>query len=69
MAFNLSQLHIFPVIIKFLKEVRQELKKVTWPSRQDTIKHTLIIIGVSLAVAVFLGGLDFLFVFLLNKFI
>ncbi|OGZ35599.1 MAG: preprotein translocase subunit SecE [Candidatus Portnoybacteria bacterium RIFCSPLOWO2_01_FULL_43_11] len=55
--------------INFLKEVRIELKRVTWPTRQDTIKYTLIVIGFSLAVAAFLGGLDFLFTWLLNKFV
>jgi len=69
MKLNLTKLNIFPAIIKFLKEVRQELKKVTWPSREDTVKHTLTVIGISVAVALFLGGLDLLFVFLLNKLI
>ncbi len=55
--------------IDFLKEVRIELKRVTWPTRQQTIKYTLIVIGLSLAVAAFLGGLDFLFSWLLNKFV
>lgn len=56
-------------IIGFLKEVRLELKRVTWPSRQETVKHTLVVIGISLGVAAFLGGLDFLFTWLLNKFV
>ena len=56
-------------ITQFLKEVRQELRKVSWPSLQETIKYTLIVIGVSLAVAIFLGGLDFLFTWALQKFI
>jgi len=56
-------------ITQFLKEVRQELRKVSWPSRQETIKYTMIVIGVSLAVAIFLGGLDFLFTWALQKFI
>ena len=55
--------------IGFLKEVRLELKRVTWPTRQETIKHTLIVIGLSMAVAAFLGGLDFLFSWLLNTFV
>jgi len=55
--------------ISFLKEVRIELKRVTWPTRQETIKHTLFIIIFSLVVAAFLGGLDFLFSYLLNRFI
>jgi len=56
-------------IVSFLKEVRLEMKKVNWPSRQETIQYTLIVIGVSVAVAIYLGGLDFLFSLLLNKLI
>jgi len=56
-------------IITFLKEVKVELKKVNWPTKSETIKYTLIIIGVSLAVAMFLGGLDFIFTWLISKFI
>ncbi len=56
-------------ITTFLKEVKVELKKVNWPTKQETIKHTLIIIGVSLAVAIFLGGLDFIFTWLIQKFV
>ena len=55
--------------IKFLKEVRVELKRVTWLTRKDTIKYTVFVIGLSLAVAAFLGGLDFLFSWLLNTFV
>ena len=53
----------------FLKEVRLEMKKVNWPTRSQTIRYTLIVIGVSLAVAAFLGTLDFIFNILLTKFI
>ncbi|NCO80201.1 preprotein translocase subunit SecE [bacterium] len=56
-------------IVTFLKEVRLEMKKVNWPTRQETIRYTLIVIGVSVAVAIFLGALDFIFTTLLNKFI
>ena len=56
-------------IVSFLKEVKLEMKKVNWPTRKETIKYTLIIIAVSIAVAVFLGGLDFIFTTILNKFI
>jgi len=56
-------------IVSFLKEVKLEMKKVNWPSRKETIKYTLIIIAVSIAVAAFLGGLDYIFTTMLNKFI
>lgn len=53
----------------FLKEVRIEMKKVNWPTRKETVKYTLIVVGLSVVVAAFLGGLDALFQFLLNRFI
>jgi len=56
-------------VINFLKEVKVELKKVNWPTKQETINYTLIVIGVSLAVAIFLGGLDFIFTWVLNTFV
>ena len=56
-------------IVTFLKEVRLEMKKVNWPTRQETFRYTLIIIGVCLGVAIYLGGLDFLITTLLDKFI
>lgn len=56
-------------IVSFLKEVKLEMKKVNWPSRKETLKHTLIVIGVCLTVAAFLGGLDYIFSTILNKFI
>jgi len=49
--------------------VRLEMKKVNWPGRKETVKYTFIIVGVSLIVAAFLGGLDFVFSLLLNRFI
>jgi len=55
--------------INFLREVRIELKRVTWLTRKDTIKYTIFVIGLSLVVAAFLGGLDFLFSWLLDKFV
>jgi preprotein translocase subunit SecE len=59
----------FIKITDFLKEVKAELKKVTWPTRQETIRYTLMVILISLGVAFFLGFGDFIFSWLLNKFI
>ena len=60
---------IFSKLGTFLKEVRLEMRKVNWPTRKETVKYTIIIIGVSLVVAAFLGGLDFIFTTLLNNYI
>ena len=56
-------------IIQFLKEAKAELLKVNWPSKSQTINYTIIVIGISIAVAMFLGGLDYFFEFLLKNFI
>ncbi|MCD6500825.1 preprotein translocase subunit SecE [bacterium] len=53
----------------FFKEVWQEAKKIDWPTRQETFRYTLIVIGISVAVAAFLGILDFIFLKILGKFI
>jgi preprotein translocase subunit SecE len=45
------------------------MKRVNWPTRKETIKYTLIVVGISISVASFLGGLDFVFRFLLEKFV
>jgi len=55
--------------ITFLKEVRLEMRKVNWPTKQETINYVIIVIGTSAALAIFLGGLDFIFITILNKFI
>lgn len=59
----------FKKIITFLKEVRLEMKKVNWPTRKQTIRYVLIIIGVSAGVALFLGGMDKIFQILIDELI
>jgi len=48
-------------LIKFIKESKVELKKVTWPTRKQATKYALIVIGISIITAIVLGGLDFIF--------
>jgi len=56
-------------LITFIKEAKEELLKVNWPSKKQTLNYTLIVIGISLAVAAFLGSLDYIFSYLLKVFI
>ena len=56
-------------IIQFLKDAKGELQKVNWPTKQQTINYTATVIGISIAVALFLGGLDYLFEQILNRFL
>ncbi len=42
----------------YLSETRTELKKVTWPSRQDLIDSTKVVIVATLIMTVFVGIVD-----------
>ena len=64
-----ESMNIFLRVPIFLREVKQELKKVTWPSRQETIRYTMTVVLISLGVAFFLGFSDLLFSWLMNKFV
>jgi preprotein translocase subunit SecE len=48
-------------LIQFLKEVRLELKKVSWPSRKELVGSTTLVIVVSILAGLFLGLLDIVF--------
>ncbi|MDD5547289.1 MAG: preprotein translocase subunit SecE [Candidatus Pacebacteria bacterium] len=50
----------------FLQEAKQELHKVNWPSKEETIKMTMVVIFISLAVSIYLGALDLVFAKLLK---
>ncbi|MGB2629973.1 MAG: preprotein translocase subunit SecE [Candidatus Omnitrophota bacterium] len=43
---------------KFLNQVRTELKKVSWPSREEIISSTIVVLTSSLLLAVFIGVCD-----------
>jgi preprotein translocase subunit SecE len=53
-------------ILAYLKSVRTELTKVTWPSRDEATYMTTIVILGSLLVGLYIGGLDFGFTNLLG---
>ncbi len=48
-------------IIKYFNATRAELRKVAWPTRDETKNLTTIIVAVTVAMAVFLGTLDYIF--------
>ncbi|GAB6281127.1 MAG: preprotein translocase subunit SecE [Thermovirga sp.] len=44
----------------FIREARSELKRVTWPSRQQVWYSTLVVVAVTFLVAAYLGIVDVL---------
>ncbi|MDX9892912.1 MAG: preprotein translocase subunit SecE [Patescibacteria group bacterium] len=55
--------------VNYLKESHQELKKVVWPSKKEITTHTMLVIGISLGVALFLGVVDYILTLLVNTVI
>ncbi|HEY4476154.1 MAG TPA: preprotein translocase subunit SecE [Candidatus Paceibacterota bacterium] len=53
----------------FLQEVRLEARRVNWPTRKEVLKNALLVVAITLATALFLGGVDFVFVQFLEKVI
>jgi len=60
---------MFTKIRLFFQEARQEFNRINWPTFAETRQLTFMVIGLSVAVALFLGVLDFIFSYLLNTFI
>ena len=56
-------------VTSYFKEVRAEMKHVSWPSRRQAAVYTAVVIGVSLGVAIYLGVLDYLFAIVIQKII
>ena len=55
------RLNVEPMGMDFVRSAISELNKVHWPTRQQAINLTALVIGVSLAVGMILGGMDFVF--------
>jgi preprotein translocase subunit SecE len=55
--------------IAFIREAREELKKVTWPSRDTTIRYTVIVIVGTLLVGGIVGIMDYILTRTLQFFI
>lgn len=56
-------------IKRFFTESRQEIRHVNWPTRPEAVRLTSVVIGLSLALAVFLGLFDYLFTYLVRLLI
>ena len=53
-------MNIISKITAYIKDSIAELKKVTWPTKKQTTNYTLLVIGVSLSLAAFIGIIDYL---------
>ncbi len=47
-------------LVKYLRESKQELEKVAWPTQQQTTRYSIIVVVFVLALAVYFGILDYI---------
>ncbi len=48
-------------LIQYFKDVRGEMRHVSWPTRRQGLTYTALVVGISLGIALYLGALDFIF--------
>ncbi|MGQ9681486.1 MAG: preprotein translocase subunit SecE [Anaerolineae bacterium] len=48
-------------VTRYLRETRAELRKVVWPTRREATRLSIIVVSVTVAMSIFLGGLDYVF--------
>jgi preprotein translocase subunit SecE len=51
----------FAAIVGFIRDVRSELRKVAWPTSRETVNLTVVVLALSVAMGMFLGGTDYIF--------
>lgn len=56
-------------LINYIHGSIEEMKKVTWPTKKQTKTLTILVIGISVGVAIFLGAVDYIFTFGLEKYL
>lgn len=57
------------ILFDYLRETKAEMRHVTWPTKQQAISYTLIVLGISVGTGLFLGLLDYAFLQGLTRFI
>ncbi|HVN26617.1 MAG TPA: preprotein translocase subunit SecE [Candidatus Paceibacterota bacterium] len=60
---------MFDRIKRFFDEARHEFRHVNWPTQQEAIRLTGVVIGISLGLAVFLGACDYLFTYVIRTIV
>lgn len=56
-------------LFRFVQEAKLELLRVNWPNRSEVIHYTMLVVGISLFVSVFLGTLDTAFTWFVERFL
>lgn len=60
---------ILSAFTNYIKASIEELRKVAWPSRTETVRYSLLVIGISVGTAAFIGILDYFFTLGIEKLV
>jgi preprotein translocase subunit SecE len=61
--------NIFKTIAEYVRGSIEESRKITWPTRKETVRYSVLVIVITIIVAGFFGGLDYIFATLLKLII
>ena len=56
-------------LISFFTEARAEFGKINWPTAQETMRMTVVVVVLSIGIAAFLGAVDYGLLHLLNNYL
>ena len=56
-------------LISFFAEARAEFSKINWPTAQETIRMTAVVVMLSIGIAAFLGAVDYALLYALNNYL
>ena len=62
-----DKVHWYKRFPQFLKDVRSELKKVTWPSRTEVTSTTIVVIAATIFFGFYLFFMDIIFSWAINQ--
>jgi len=65
----MKKFKLFSFIVNFIKESYAELKKVNWPTRDDVVSQTVVVVVSLVIVSVLLTIIDFLSLEFISKII
>jgi preprotein translocase subunit SecE len=55
--------------INYLKDTKDEISRISWPTRKQAVTYTVLVVGISVVLALLLAFFDFIFGYALDWFI
>ncbi|MBI2476854.1 preprotein translocase subunit SecE [Candidatus Uhrbacteria bacterium] len=52
-------MHAIARLTTYLRASKEEMKKIAWPSRKDTVRYSVFVLAITILMAALFGGLDY----------